>query len=58
MMNEPIKSSIPVVHCDGKENSNLKNPGHPTVYLSLKGKNSVECSYCGQKFLWVDEENR
>lgn len=29
--------------------------GHPKVYLEIGDGNEIECPYCGQKFIYVNE---
>ncbi len=42
---ETVVVDEPVVACDG--NGPL---GHPRVFLSLEGKNEIDCPYCDRRF--------
>ena len=43
---EIIEVETPVVGCDG---GGLL--GHPLVYLNMEGAGTIDCPYCGRRFV-------
>lgn len=42
-----VEQDVDTVRCDGGHGA----AGHPAVYFSFDGANSVDCPYCGRQFV-------
>lgn len=50
---ETIETTEHRVSCDGGGGA----LGHPTVYLEMGRKESVDCPYCGRRFVRKEGDN-
>ena len=47
-----VESSL--VGCDGADNDNSGESGHPLIYLNMGNEGQVICPYCSRKFVLVE----
>jgi uncharacterized Zn-finger protein len=52
--NEPVETiavSDTTVACDGGAGSGPSPLGHPRVFLTMDKNNTIDCPYCGRRFV-------